>query len=189
MKAATLITILCTVLLFSCRKTEPPAASGDNASPASLQEADLLRSPDYRGLIQEYRMMLAEDPKNMAALVALGNAYFDNGQWRAAVSMYEHALALDPRNADVHTDRGTALRNLGLADQAIEEYRRAIELEPGHLDARYNLGVVFAYDKKDRRAALHIWDELLKMAPNYRNARLIHEHIASLQQRPQKAAP
>src|SRR5512147_1409601 len=87
--------------------------------------------PYYHGLIEEYRTILAEDPNNLAAIMALANAYFDSGQWREAARMYERALELNPRNADVLTDMGTSYRYLGRPDRAREAYRRALAFEPG----------------------------------------------------------
>lgn len=130
-------------------------------------EAAETRAPYYHGLIREYESILAQDPKNLAAVIALGNAYYDSGQWKQAVGVYERALALDPRNTDVRSDMGTAYRNMGLPDKAIAEYRAALKYEPGHQNARYNLGVVYAYDKRDYAEAIHVWEDLLRIAPNH----------------------
>ena len=143
--------------------------------------------PYYYGLIEEYRTILAEDPTNLAAVIALGNAYFDSAQWGDAVRMYERAVELDPRNADVITDLGTAYRNLGKPDRAIAEYRRALGLEPAHLNARYNLGVVYAYDLKDYARAIRLWEDLLRLAPNYPEAKAIQAHITAIKKSQQKS--
>ncbi len=136
--------------------------------------------PYFYGLIEEYKTILAEDPNNLAAVIALGNAYFDSGQWREAARMYERALELDPRNADVITDLGTAYRNLGSPGRAIAAYRRALAIEPGHMNARYNLGVVYAYDMKDYDRAIRLWEDLLRIAPNYPETNALRERIAAL---------
>ncbi len=136
--------------------------------------------PYYYGLIEEYRTILAEDPNNLAAAIALGNAYFDSAQWREAVRMYERAIELDPRNADVITDLGTAYRNLGKPERALAEYRRALSVEPGHLNARFNLGVVYAYDLKDYARAIRLWEDLLRLAPNYPEAGMIRARIDAI---------
>jgi tetratricopeptide (TPR) repeat protein len=180
MKKVFLMFILLLPLLASCQRTEEKRQS---AVPAAIDHSNKLENaqgPDYDGLIEEYRRILAEDPKNFSALVAMGNAYFDSGQWEHAITMYEHALRLYPRNADVRTDMGTSYRNLNMPDRAIAEYRLALENDPSHLNARYNMGVVLAYDKKNYRAAIRIWDELLKQAPNFPNADAIRSSIASL---------
>ena len=170
-------------LLLSCQKQEPRKTAPDLPVTEHAGPPVTHQPPDYHGLIREYRTLLAEDPGNLAALIGLGNTYYDIGQWQSAATIYQHALARDPRNADVHTDRGTALRNLGMPDQAIAEYQRALTLDSSHLDARYNLGIVYAYDKKDANAAIRTWEELLRLSPNYRNAEYVRRKITALHQK------
>jgi len=138
------------------------------------------QTPYYSGLIEEYRTILAEDPNNLAAITALGNAYFNNGQWSEAITMYERALLINPKDADVRTDLGTAYRNTGMTDRALAEYRTALEHDPGHLTARYNTGVVYASNKKNYKEAIRIWEELLKIAPNYPEAEQMKSMIMTL---------
>jgi tetratricopeptide (TPR) repeat protein len=170
MKNILITLVLCLSLLPGCAKTDEkksPALSAATEHPQKLEDS---RNPNYPGLIEEYRTILAEDPNNLAAIVALGNAYFDSGQWKRAIKMYEHALRIDPRNADVRTDMGTSYRNIGMPDRALAEYFATLRQEPAHLNARYNMGIIYAYDKKDYKAAIHIWEELLRLAPNFPHA-------------------
>jgi len=165
MKKAFIMSALCLLLLlFGCRKTETRKTPG--APPLAPVQADS-QAPYYPGLIEEYRANLAEDPNNLAALIALGNAYFDNGQWTEAITKYNRALLSNPKDADVRTNLGTAYLNLGMTDRALAEYRAVLEYDPGHLDARYNTGLVYAAKKKKYREAIRVWEDLLKIAPNY----------------------
>ncbi len=174
------------VLVSACRDAGDKKPAVVPAAAVHVPKAEGL-DPYYYGLIEEYRTILAEDPNNLAAVVALGNAYFDSAQWREAVRMYERAVELEPRNADVITDLGTAYRNLGKPERAISEYRRALALEPGHLNARYNLGVVYAYDFRDYARAIRLWEDLLRLAPNYSEAKTIQARIAALKKMQRKA--
>lgn len=158
------------LLLPACSKT-----GKDNAA-APGQPAEV-RAPYYYGLIEEYKRILAEDPNNLAAIIALGNAYFDSGQWKEAISYYENALRIEPRNADVRTDMGTAYRNMGFPDRALQEYQKALSFEPWHQNARYNIGVVYAYDKKDYAAAIRVWEDLLRHSPNHPRAEQMRLYI------------
>ena len=165
-------------LFTGCRNTDVKKPTAVPAAAAHAPKSETL-TPYYYGLIEEYRTILAEDPSNLAAITALGNAYFDSGQWREAVRMYQRALELVPRNADVLTDMGTAYRNMGRPDRAREEFRRALSFEPGHVNARYNLGVVYAYDFKDYERAIYYWEDLLRIAPNHPQADTIRMAIAA----------
>lgn len=158
--------LLSCALLIGCR-----AGEQERSLPAAVQHggnaAEEPQAPYYPGLIEDYLTLLAEDPHSLAALIALGNAYYDSGQWKDAVKYYQRALQFDPRNADVLTDLGTAYRNLGMPERALAEYRQALKHQPDHLNARYNLGIVYAYDKKNYAAAVRVWEDLLRIAPNY----------------------
>ncbi len=180
--------ILCFFLLSGCTKTQEKKYH--SALPRSQHAGDTEQAkiPNYAGLIEEYRAILAEDPHNLATLIALGNAYYDSGDWRNAITSYEPALQIDPRNADVRTDMGTSYRNLGYYDRALFEYRVALEYDPSHVYARFNMGVVYANDKKNYQAAIHVWDEILKLSPNYPQAELLRSKIAELKKVSKKEA-
>ena len=169
MKKASLLSTICLLLLLlGCRKTETQKAPG--VPVATEPKQGEVQTPYYPGLIEEYRTVLAEDPDNLAALTALGNAYFGNRQWTEAITLYERALLFNPKDPDVRTDLGTAYRNIGMADRALVEYHTALEYDPGHLDARYNIGVVYASNKKNFREAIRAWEDILKFSPNYPEA-------------------
>jgi tetratricopeptide (TPR) repeat protein len=182
MNRISIMAVLCLPLLFGCSKAEEKKSPPVLAKPGQAAKTEEARAPHYHGLVEEYQAILVQDPRNLAALVALGNAYFDSGEWKKAISTYEQALLIEPRNADVRTDMGTSYRQTGMPDRALAEYRLALQYEPAHLNARYNMGIVLAYDKKNYRAAIRIWEDLLKLAPNFPHADRIRSNIASLKQ-------
>jgi|GEM_PF-2135978 len=166
-RAFILALLLSLTALSGCSPSDEGAskAGQDNA-----QESEELKEPYYHGLVKEYTSLLAQDPNNLAAIIALGNAYFDSGEWNDAVTYYTRALQVDPKNADVRTDMGTSFRNMGMHKRALAEYRHALKHDPSHQNARYNMGVVYAYDIKDYHAAIRVWNSLLKFSPNHPRA-------------------
>ncbi len=126
--------------------------------------------PYYAGLIEEYKNILAEDPNNLASLIGLAHAYDGGNQWNKAITLYEHALRFDPHNADLHADLGIACRSAGQSDRALSEFRKAVESDPLHQTARFQMGIVYAYDKKNYPAAIRVWEELLHIAPHHAEA-------------------
>lgn len=180
MKLIVIAAVLCVPLLAGCGKTDVRQSS---SAPAALDgQSEQSRPPHYAGLIAEYRSVLDKEPDNLVALIALGNAYFDSGEWKKAISRYEQALRIDPRNADVRTDNGTAYRNMGRIDRALAEYRLALQHDPVHVNARYNMGIVYAYDRKDLKAAVRVWDELLRLAPNHPQADYVRSSVAAFRE-------
>lgn len=175
-KTLSIVAAGCIFLLAGCRKAETKLTPD---IPAVVEHAAEARTPYYYGLIEEYQRSLAEDPDNLSTVIALGNAFSGSGSWLDAIKQYEHAIRLDPHNADVHTDLGIAYRNIGLPYRAREEFRKAIEYEPGHLNARFNLGLLYAYDFRNYAVAIHIWDELLRFAPNHPQADFMRSGIVT----------
>jgi len=169
--------LLALTVVDGCRDQQKNAA-GSGHQAAEQMTADKNKTPYFYGLIEEYQNVLAEDPHNLAAIIALGNAYFDAGQWKQAIGSYEQALLLNPANADVITDMGTCYRNLNMPDRAIAEYERALKREPMHQNALFNLGIVYGFDRKDYATAIRYWEQLLHVAPKHRRADYLLANMA-----------
>ncbi|MBU1208563.1 MAG: tetratricopeptide repeat protein [Proteobacteria bacterium] len=149
-------------------------------TPAALRPLPSSPSPaapsaDWQRQIESLQSILKDDPKNVNALVQLGNAYFDTDQFDRAIEAYSKALKVDPKNVDVRTDMGIMYRRKGNFDRAIAEFKKAAEDDPRHVNSRYNLGIVFLHDKGDLKGAIKAWEDYLKLnhtgpqAENIRN--------------------
>ena len=120
-------------------------------------------SEEVNAKIQALKDIVQKDPKNLSALVELGNLYFDSDQSREAVEAYGKYLAVKPDNADVRTDMGIMYRKLGDSDRAIQEFKKAAQTDPRHVNSRYNIGVVLLHDKQDIKGAIKAWEDYLKV--------------------------
>lgn len=165
--------LVCLFAAGGCSKDEQ-----GSSRPASHPAPEKGAKPYYYGLIEEYQNILAGDPHNLAALTALGNAYYDAGQWKLAIPYYEQALRFNPHMADVVTDMGTCYRNLGMSDRAVTQYEKALTIEPTHQNALLNLGIVYGYDLKDHAKAIAAWEQLLHVAPKHPKAAYLETTIA-----------
>jgi len=130
--------------------------------------------------IQTLKDILKKDPKNLSALVELGNLYFDNNQPKEAIEAYSQYLAIKPDNPYVRTDMGIMYRNVGDFDRAIEEFKKAALSDPKHLNSRYNIGIVLLHDKRDIQGAIKAWEEYLKVDPNSERAKRIRIQMENL---------
>jgi len=127
--------------------------------------------------IQALKDIVQKDPKNLSALVELGNLYFDSDQPREAVEVYGKYLAVKPDNADVRTDMGIMYRKLGDSDRAIQEFRKAAQTDPMHVNSRYNIGVVLLHDKQDIKGAIKAWEDYLKVDSNSERAERVKDQM------------
>ena len=127
--------------------------------------------------IQTLKEIVKKDPKNLPALVELGNLYFDTDQPTEEIEVYSRYLAVKPDNADVRTDMGIMYRKLGQFDKAIEEFRKAAQTDPKHDNSRYNTGLVLLHDKGDMKGAIKAWEDYLKVDPNSERSQRIRAQI------------
>lgn len=85
----------------------------------------------------EANRALELDPRNVAALLALGNAEAAAGRSGAAKGYFERALAIDPSNAAAHVGYGNVLP----LQPGLAQYRQAVRLDPDSATAENNLSV------------------------------------------------
>jgi cytochrome c-type biogenesis protein CcmH/NrfG len=152
---------------------QPPASGSGSQTP--LVDPAVLQENERR-----LKSAVAANPRDVNALVQLGNLYYDSNRYGDAVDYYGRALDLDPRNVDVRTDRGTSYWNLGQADNAIVEFRKALEVDPSHAQTLYNLGVVYVNGKNDAAEGRKTWEKLLATNPNYPERARVQEQLNAL---------
>jgi len=139
--------------------TTAPVAPPPSPSPAEVNAK-----------IQALKDIVQKDPKNLSALVELGNLHFDSDQPQEAVEAYSKYLAVKPDNADVRTDMGIMYRKLGDSDRALQEFRKAAQNDAKHVNSRYNIGVVLLHDKQDIKGAIKAWEDYLRVDSNSERA-------------------
>jgi len=139
-------------------------------APAGVTGAPPVQTPmptvNVQQKIGELKAIVAKDPNNRQAWVALGNEYFDADQPMDAVESYQKALDLNAKDANVLTDQGVMFRRLGWFDRAIDNFTRAYQADPTHATSLYNLGVVYRYDLQDFAKAQDAWTKFLTVNPS-----------------------
>lgn len=157
----------------------PMAAATQAAPAAAVNEQEL----------QQYRNVLASDPKNVRANAELANRLYDAGRYAEAIPYYQQAFTLDPNNVNVSTDLATALYYSGRADDALAQFDRSLALDPRHAQTLYNVGIVKRDAKNDAQGAIAAWERLLSSVPDYPDAAKVRTMVAELKQRTQGSRP
>lgn len=98
------------------------------------------RNADYDRLIEVCDRKLADNPRNLRALLIRASSNLKKGAVECALSDYDAALALEPRNVDALFYRGSVLDKLGRLDEAIADFSRVLSLDPNHIKASYARG-------------------------------------------------
>jgi len=153
----------------------PQAAAPSAGSPTHSAEA---LAPMAAPLL----MAVKADPKNVEALVQLGNLYYDNHVYPQAIEYYARALEMKPDDANVRTDLGTAYWYSGFPDKAIVEYEKSLKVQPGHAHTLFNMGIVRMEGLKDPAGAIAAWEKLLAANPDYPEKDRVRALIAQAKQ-------
>lgn len=131
--------------------------------------------------IVAFKARLEKNPKDLEALVSLGNANMMISRFEPAQELYTRALAINPKDLDVRTNLAIAYKYGGKPDQAFTELKKNLEYDPKHDPTMYNLGFIYYYDKKDPKAALDIWKRWLALYPNAPAAADVSKQIAKIE--------
>jgi cytochrome c-type biogenesis protein CcmH/NrfG len=158
---------------------ESPVAA-QAPSPNSGSQTPLVDPVVFQENERRLKSALSANPKDVNALVQLGNLYYDSNRFGDAVDYYARALEVNPRNVGVRTDRGTSYWNLGQADNAIAEFQKSLEVDPSHAQTLYNLGVVYIHGKNNPAEARKAWEKLLATNPDYPERARVQEQINAL---------
>jgi Tfp pilus assembly protein PilF len=145
----------------------PTAAETSVASTQAAGGSTTRQAPSLdQARVQELQQAVAANPKNIDAVVQLGNTYFDAEQWDNAITWYKKAVELDPKNADASTDLGVSLYYSNRPDEALAQFERSLKISPTHTKTLLNKGIVLAFGKRDLRGAQAEWEKVVSLAPN-----------------------
>jgi len=170
MKKLLFICLVLFVFLTSCQKKEEPSVQTPLPSDSLAVQNRIMQLQDF----------VSRDPKNPGALIELGNMLMDASRFQEAIASYRKALDIDRKNADVRVDMGTCYRKISQPDKAAEEYRKAIAIDPNHPNAHRNLGIVLAFDLKDKKGAIKELGEYIRLAPHAPDVEKIRDLLAQL---------
>ena len=98
--------------------------------------------PDAQGQVAEARKKSDADPKNVALLIALGDALATVVNHREAITVYDRALALDPTSGLAHQQRGHRHLSIRQLAQARTDLEKAVALDAKLAGAWYYLGLL-----------------------------------------------
>lgn len=88
-----------------------------------------LKKDDTAAAIQMYREALKLDPNDPTALIGLGAALDEAGEFESAVECYKKALKADFDQVMAHSGLGIVYEKQGNNDLAVKEFHAALSLD------------------------------------------------------------
>lgn len=150
--AAAVLCVLCVLCgasrSSSAAKTEPGQETIWDEIMASQANRDLrlgsvaLENKDYDAAVKQFLRALAANPRDPAAHMMLGAAYYWTGQVDKSIDEYQRSLQLDGGSAQAHMLLGISLAWKGQTRGAYDEFKRAAALDPARPDIQMNMGSV-----------------------------------------------
>lgn len=153
----------------------PERAPEDWYALAQQYEGD----PEARAeAMDAYAHVLAQEPKNVSALINLGTLAYDGSDFEKARECFQLAVEMDKDNAIARFNLGSVLEELGQLAAARHHLRLAVRLDPEHADARYNLA--FVCEKLGARTeAREHWLRYIELDPGSPWCDYARERLAS----------
>lgn len=148
---------------------EAPAAATTSGNPMPMIQQQLAT----------LKAAVERDPRDVTALVQLGNLYMDAAKFPQAVEYYERALAVRD-DANVRTDLGICYKQTGQLDRALREFRAAGSASPPQWQALYNEAIVLGELHRVPEARA-VAAKLTQMRPGDAEVQRLSEALAKAQ--------
>jgi cytochrome c-type biogenesis protein CcmH len=108
---------------------------------------------------------LAQNPRDLEALVGLGRIYLQSGQMPKAIEVYKRALEVDHNNVSALSGLAMILAQAGHTDQALNLFDRALAINPQVPMALLFKGRLLYEERKDYAGAIANWEQFLQVMP------------------------
>jgi tetratricopeptide (TPR) repeat protein len=128
----------------------------------------------------ELEKLSAANPQNADYLTQIGNIYYDMSQYGKAVDYYKKSLDIRPQDPNVETDLAACFHYLGQHDKSLEILDKVLSSNPNFAEAMFNKGIVLIRGKDDTKGGIAVWENLLRVHPDYPRKTEIQQSIDQL---------
>ena len=158
-----------------------PPVTGAESTPAPTAALDEAKVAALMARIQT-------DPNDTAALLELGDAFFQAQDFTTSATWLGKLVDLEPNNVRGRLALGAALFNLGQSAEAEAQWLAVLDLEADNVEAHYDLGFLYLNEiPPDYDGVQREWGEVVRLAPGTELADVVQQHLDALAA--QSAAP
>ena len=147
---------------------------------AGIQLPENHPSPEAVETLMALEQKISEDPQNADYRTQIANLYYDLGQFDKAADFYQQSLNIRPGDPSVETDLATCFNYLGRIDKALETLDKILQYRPRFPQAMFNKGIILARGKNDVQGAIRIWEDLLRIDPDFSQKADLEQKINQL---------
>jgi tetratricopeptide (TPR) repeat protein len=147
----------------------PSDLTNTEASKDFSRAKEALDRGDGTKAVEILRSILATQPGEPNASVALGIILGSVGQFKESVTILMDSAAKYPNVAQTHYNLGVSVIGLGDVDWAMSCYQKAVELDPTYVDAFLNIATIHQTQGRIEEA-LKMYDHILETHPDFHQA-------------------
>ena len=150
----------------------PPAATTTTVTSASQLDT---------AKVAQLMERISANPNDVAALAALGDLYFQAGDYNTAGGWMAKVVAISPKDAKARLALGAAEFNLGNTTAAEKQWKQVVALDPKNVEAYYDLGFLYLSKRPvDTARAKAAWAKVIALAPKSDVAKTVAAHLKTL---------
>lgn len=165
--------------VYSMGKPAVPAFNGKAADEASTSAS---QAPVDTAKVADLMKKISANAKDVASLLALGDLYFQAGDYKNASLWERKVLAVDPKNTTALLALGAAQFNLGNANEAEKSWLQVVALDPRKAEAHYDLGFLYlSKTPPDMAKVRKEWSAVVAIDPTSDIAKTVATHLKSIQ--------
>ncbi len=137
---------------------DPAPVMGDKAADGGLASGLLadgqraMEAKDYAGAVKAYSEVLRADPKNVQALLGLGDAHQRGGQFAEAEVALKKCLDYAPDNSAAYHTLGLSYFRSGRMNESMDAFEASLERDGKQALAHHYLGIIASRLKQAQRA-------------------------------------
>lgn len=161
-------------------RSEVPGMSGTptNSQPAQAAAGAPAPVPLDKAKVAALTAKVTANPKDVASLQGLGDAYFAASDYKNAAVWEQKVLAVDPKNQVALLAAGAAQFNLGDVEGAKKHWLVAAGLYPNNAEVHYDLGYAYMSQKPADVAKMTAeWNKVVAIDPNSAMAKSVATHL------------
>jgi tetratricopeptide (TPR) repeat protein len=163
--------------------SSPPAAkTGAPEPPSSTSLPPNHPDMEISKKIAALENLISQDPNNANYQTQIANLFYDSGQYEKAAEHYQKSLNLHPGDPNVETDLAVSLHYCSQDDKALEILDKVLAHSPGFSQALFNKGIILITAKKDVNAGIQIWQELMRLDPEFARKAELEKKINTIKE-------
>ena len=169
------------------KASDVPGISGTptNSQPTQAAGGAPAKVPLDKVKVADLMKKISANPKDIAALQGLGDAYFAAADYKNAAVWEQKVLDVEPKNQVALLALGAAQFNQGNAAGAEKHWLIAAGLYPNSAEVHYDLGFLYLSQTPPDMAKMTAeWNKVIAIDPNSSIAKTVATHLKGAQSTP-----